>query len=237
MEIINLGSTLFNNYLLRFDSGAILIDAGFKVDYKTFCAKLAKKGVAITELKYIVLTHVHNDHISYLEELLNNTSIIPIMHSKAKERLLLGKNVLGDNSTILSRILSILSKVTGQSNAPFPKIEINDNAILCDNDSGFLKEKGFPLSIITLSGHTPDSIAILTDTGELFCGDMFINGFPALYRFTYLIESLEEYQKSWQKAIALPCKTVYPSHGKTFPHTDISKYQPKANNIKLRQNI
>lgn len=144
MKILNLGNTLFNNYLLSFENGSILIDAGYNTDYQTFCEKLEKTGVKLDELKYLVLTHVHNDHISYLKELLNNTSIVPIMHSEAKERLIVGRNILGDNSNLLSRILSMITKALGKSNEPFEEVEITSEAILCDEDSTFLKEKGFP---------------------------------------------------------------------------------------------
>lgn len=236
MQIINLGVTLFNNYLLKFDNGCILIDAGYTTTYQQFLEKLSKNNISLEEIKYVVITHVHNDHIGYLKELLENTMVVPIVHSLAEGRLMEGRNRLGDNSGALSRFLSMLTKLTGKSNEAWEPINLDDRVILAENAPQYLKEKGFPLTLVTLPGHTPDSIGLISDDGILFCGDMFINGFPAIHRKTFLIENLEDYIKSWKEVIKLSPICIYPGHGKKFLFQDVVRYEHKAEKIKLWKN-
>ncbi|MDD4120675.1 MAG: MBL fold metallo-hydrolase [Clostridia bacterium] len=236
MEIINLGVTLFNNYLLKFEKGCVLLDAGYTTDYPTFLKKIEKAGVKIEDIKYLVLTHVHNDHIGYMKDLLENTSIVPILHEEAEGRLLEGKNRLGDCSGFLSRCLSFLSKVSGKSGETWEPITLDDRKVYANKDNDYLKKQGFPLTIVELPGHTPDNIGLLTDEGSLFSGDMTINGFPARHRKTFLIENLEEYKTSWKKIIDLNPHTIIPCHGKKFPISDMKKYHGKVETIKLWNN-
>ncbi|MDD4316366.1 MAG: MBL fold metallo-hydrolase [Clostridia bacterium] len=234
MNIINLGNTMFRNYLLQFDNGCILIDAGYKTSYSAFLKKLGEVGIELSDIKYIFLTHVHNDHISYLKELLE-AGVPIILHSHAKGRLLRGQNVLGDCSTFLSKFFSVLTKLTGKSNERWQEINAED-AIVCDGKADILRENGFPLSIVELPGHTPDTIGLMTDDGKLFCGDMTMNCFPAIKRKTLLIEDIDKYKQSWQKIIELTPLTLYPCHGKPFPVDDMVRYQPEVNNLILWRN-
>lgn len=236
MQIINLGVTLFNNYLLKFDNGCILIDAGYTTTYQQFLEKLSKNNISLEEIKYVVITHVHNDHIGYLKDLLENTMVVPIVHSLAEGRLMEGRNRLGDNSGALSRFLSVLTKLTGKSNETWSPIPLDDRKVFGDIEPLYLKNQGFPLTIVELPGHTPDNIGLLTDEGYLFSGDMTINGFPAIHRKTFLIENLEEYKTSWKKIIDLNPHTIIPCHGKSFPISDMKKYQGKVDKIKLWKN-
>lgn len=234
MNIINLGNTMFRNYLLQFDNGCILIDAGYKTSYSAFLKKLGEAGIELIDIKYIFLTHVHNDHISYLKELLE-AGVPIILHSHAKGRLQRGQNVLGDCSTFLSKFFSVLTKLTGKSNERWSEINAED-AIVCDGKADILRENGFPLSIVELPGHTPDTIGLMTDDGKLFCGDMTMNCFPAIKRKTLLIEDIDKYKQSWQKIIELTPLTLYPCHGKPFPVDDMVRYQPEVNNLILWRN-
>lgn len=234
MNIINLGNTMFNNYLLQFENGCILIDAGYNTGFEKFLDKLGSVGIELGDIKYIFLTHVHNDHISYLKELLDS-GIKLIIHSQAKGRLLKGQNVLGDCSTLISKVFSLLTKWTGKSEGKWTPIDAAD-ALLCDGKAGLLKEQGFPLTIVELPGHTPDTIGLLTDDGKLFCGDMTMNGFPARQRKTLLVEDVDQYRQSWQKIIELDPLTLYPCHGRPFPIDDMVKYQPAVNDLILWRN-
>ena len=236
MEIKNLGNNAFANYILQFENGSILIDAGYATNFNKFQRKLEKNNIDIKDIKYMFLTHVHNDHISYLKELAEKTDIMLIMNKKAKDRLLRGSNVLGDATSKISKIFSILTKLTGQSTKKFPSIDVSNNTIFVDNNSKFFKDNGFPLSIITLEGHTPDSIGLVTDTGEIFCGDACINNFPAKKRQTLLIEDLEKYKDSWKKMINLNARIIYPGHGKPFLANDLLKFKNDLNEMKLYKN-
>jgi len=87
-------------------------------------------------------------------------------------------------------------------------------------------EQGIPLKILALPGHTSDSIGLLTEDGELFCGDAAMNGFPSVKRKIIWIENPDDYRNSWDKMIETGAGRIYPSHGRPFPSADLEKYRP-----------
>jgi glyoxylase-like metal-dependent hydrolase (beta-lactamase superfamily II) len=84
-----------------------------------------------------------------------------------------------------------------------------------------------------LPGHTADSIGVLAE-GDLFCGDAAMNGFPSIKRTTILIENLKDYAGSWDIMMRSNAKTIYPSHGKPFPVSDLIRFRKFVDGITLQ---
>ena len=96
--IYNLGNRAVNNYLVSYDEGYILIDTGYEGGVARFQKKLKKANVAPNEIKYIFLTHAHDDHAGFLNEVLAVTDAKVILHPKAVEGLKRGQNSMENNS-------------------------------------------------------------------------------------------------------------------------------------------
>ena len=92
MEIINIGNTFYTNYVLRFEKNVILIDCGYNCSYEKFLKKINKLGIAVEDIKVVLITHVHQDHVSYLEELLNHINPTIIVGKEAIELLKKGED-------------------------------------------------------------------------------------------------------------------------------------------------
>ena len=73
MTIINLGTRVVNNYLISSESGWILIDTGYAGGFAHFQKRLARYGVHPEEIRYVFLTHAHDDHAGFLNEVLAAT--------------------------------------------------------------------------------------------------------------------------------------------------------------------
>lgn len=223
MKIYNLGSTAFTNYLLVFKEGAVLVDAGFNVTYSQFLSKLNRLNVEIKSIKYVVLTHVHADHISYLQDLLKNNDITVIAGVCAREKILIGQDVIKYFSSKISKFFSNLStflKITPAKWKPFDldsfKIKTVDTT-----DSETLRE--FGLKLISLKGHTIDSIGIILDDRIAFVGDHLMSIYPAKHLVPLLIEDLEGYKKSNEDLIGVAPKIIYMGHGKAKTFKDLLK--------------
>ena len=82
-------------------------------------------------------------------------------------------------------------------------------------DEGFdLSAYGFPLRVVSLPAHSKGSIGLLAETGDLFCGDLFVNEKkPAL---NDLFMDPAATRTSVDKLVALGVGCVYPSHGGPF---------------------
>ena len=236
MEIINIGNKIVNNYLIKTSKGYIVIDTGYPGTYDRFKKFLARNCISHEEIKFIFITHVHDDHIGFLNELIADTDAILIMHKDSPRRLLLGHNeYIGGCSGILAKLCVKGMKIAGNRKHTFPIVEVDSNVILWDGIHQFFRQIGLDLDIITLSGHTGDSIGLLTNDGILLCGDACMNGFPSIKRTIIWIENLEEYKKSWDIMIKSSAKVLFPSHGKPFQKNDLVKYRSSLNRVRLHK--
>ena len=93
MKIYNLGNRVVNNYLVSLDEdGYVLIDTGYADGFKGFTKKLEETGVTPKEIKYVFLTHAHDDHAGFLNDVLAITDAKVILHPMAIDRLHRGQN-------------------------------------------------------------------------------------------------------------------------------------------------
>ena len=234
--VYNLGNRVVNNYLVSLDDGGyVLIDTGYAENYPAFRKRLEKTGVSSKEIEYIFLTHAHDDHAGFLNEVLAITDAKVILHPKAIDRLLEGQNSFKGGCSsrpawLFCQILALFGK--GEHKYPPLKKEYLDRLITIDSPA--FMALSLPFEVIETPGHTADHISMLKD-GILFCGDAAMNGFPSIKRTIIWIENLDDYRHSWEKMIELNPTLVYPAHGKPFPTSDLKKYQNHLD--KIRKNL
>jgi len=77
MEIINVGNFMVNNYIIKTSKGYIVVDTGYAGNFNRFCKRLKEHGIALEEIKFIFITHAHDDHVGFLNELIRNTDSLP----------------------------------------------------------------------------------------------------------------------------------------------------------------
>ncbi len=236
MEIINLGNIVLNNYLLRILSKNILIDTGYPKGFELFKRKLLRHNISLSDIDYIVLTHAHDDHAGFLNELIEISKAKLVLHKKSIERLMIGHNEwIGGCSGNIAKYFFLLMGLLGKSKHEYPKVQVKENYVVFDGYNQPLEEDGLPLKIVELPGHTADSIGILFNNEMIFCGDAAMNGFPSINRNIIWIEDRESYIRSWDKMISLDVKKIFPSHGKPFESFDLVRYKRKLDKIKLRK--
>lgn len=56
-----------NCYLVEAEGGPVLVDACFPGDYDAFKAALAETGHALTDLRAVLITHAHIDHLGFAD--------------------------------------------------------------------------------------------------------------------------------------------------------------------------
>ena len=232
--ICNLGNRVVNNCLVSLDGGGyVLIDTGYAEHFPAFRKRLEKIGVSPKEIKYVFLTHAHDDHAGFLNEVLGITDARVILHPKAVDGLLKGQNSFeGGCSSRLAWIFCQILALFGKGGHKYPPLKKEYLDRLVTIDSSAFKTLSLPFKVIGTPGHTADHISMLKD-GILFCGDAAMNGFPSIKRTIIWIEDLEQYRQSWARMIALNPIMIYPAHGKPFPTSDLKKYQGHLNNIRL----
>lgn len=225
IKIREIGGYLVRNYILETPLGLIVIDTGYPGGYKKFIKRFEKRW-RLSDIKYIFLTHHHDDHTGFLGKLLSVTDAKVILHYKTLEFLPTGKNHLSENGGFSTRFAALFNRIDKE--LVFSPVEPEkERAIVInsENDRVF-EDLGLPIKILFLYGHTMDSMGLLlTDTGELLCGDAAMNAFISKARHALVIDDVEEFGKSWDKMLSYNPKRIYPAHGNPFAPGDLVKYR------------
>jgi glyoxylase-like metal-dependent hydrolase (beta-lactamase superfamily II) len=235
MKIINLGNIVANNFLVSINDKTLLIDTGYEHNFKQFCKKMKKNSIGLDQIDYIFLTHAHDDHAGFLNELLHHTSAKVILHPLAIERLREGRHLFdGGCSTRRAWLFCQAMALAGNSEHIFPIVEnqFEERYITTGSEAVRETEKMLSAKIIETPGHTSCSISLLFDNGILFCGDAAMNGFPSTKRATIWIGNGAQYCKSWETIISLKPRVIYPGHGKSFLPNDLVKYIDQVRSFK-----
>ena len=118
MKIYNLKNRIANNYLISLDGGGyVLVDTGYVEGYGNFQQRLGETGVSPNDIRYVFLTHAHDDHAGFLNEVLAITDARVILHPMAIERLLKGQNpFIGGCSSRLAWLFCQILKLFGRMN-------------------------------------------------------------------------------------------------------------------------
>ena len=200
-----------NCYLVTTDTGFVLIDTGFSKNREDIEKELESAGCIPGTLKLIVLTHGDFDHSgngAYLREKYGTKIAMHIGDEGMVEK---GDLFYNRNANFLMRIMGklmlfFLRTSLKKNNRFTPDIYVEDGY----DFSTF----GFNARVIYIPGHSKGSIGVLTNTGDLFCGDLLQNTKePAK---NSMIVNDEAFHESVEKLKQLKINIAYPGHGKSF---------------------
>lgn len=215
-------------YLLKCIDGYLLIDVYYPGYYAQFENKLARKGIAASEIKYLLLTHHHDDHAGFAADLVRNTGCRVIAHRNALSALKQGKSE--DNggkpfNRCLQIVLTLYALFHREWNFPSLTLTERDIVIEDDNDE-FLKRIGIDGAILHTPGHSRDSISVLLSDGSVFVGDAAMNflRWTGVGNRPIYVDDIKTVYKSWRKLREHGARVIYPSHGKPFPVTKLDKW-------------
>ena len=236
--IYNAGNRIMNTYVYQTSVGYIMVDTGYEHSLVSVEKKLNKQGIKLSDIKYVFLTHAHDDHAGFLNELLGkNTDLKVIMSEKAMLTWKHGQNSFdGGCSTMFAWIFCKLMGLVGKSEHRFPPIEdrYNDRFIEITEENKNELESMLEGEILFTPGHTSDSISLKLGN-IIFCGDAAMNGLPSSKKLIIWIENITDFERSWEQLLLTDAETIYPAHGKPFPKSDLAKYKSVIPKIKLRK--
>ncbi len=232
IRIHDIGNYMLRNYLLETPQGWIALDSGYAGGDFAYFNRL-KRYTPPDGLRYVFLTHAHNDHAGFLGELVAQSGAKLVVSQASLPRLATGENMLPEGTGFTSRFGVALSAMMKRSS--FPPVLPDASAIILNSeaDQPFLAA-GLPIRVVFLPGHTVDSIGLfLEETRELLCGDAASNAIIAPARRAILIEDVPAFAQSWDKILALNPSRIYPSHGNPFAPEDLTRYRDQLENLKL----
>ena len=198
-----------NVFLLDTPDGLVLIDAGFPDRAPAILGALRELGRAPDDLRHIVLTHAHPDHIGSLAALVAATGAQTWMHALDAPIAERGSGFRPMRAApgLLSRLLFLL---VWRRDATVRPARI-DHLV---EDGDVLPLAG-GLTVMHAPGHCAGQVALLwRDRGVLFAGDACSNvlglGGPIGY------EDLEEGQRSQERLAGLDFQIACFGHGRAI---------------------
>ena len=198
-----------------------MVDGGMPNKLRVFRRKLGRLYIHPEDIKLMVLTHSHFDHVGSAKAISEFTGAKVLIHEIERPFLenrefamIKGIDLWG--KITLKVLLPILRRI------PFPQAKAD---IYINEKEYPLYEYGIDGKILHTPGHTQGSISVLLDTGEAFVGCLAHNGLPFRQNpgFPIYAQDINVVKESWRLLIDKGAKIIFPGHGNPFPVDIIRK--------------
>ncbi|MGD0275783.1 MAG: MBL fold metallo-hydrolase [Syntrophales bacterium] len=211
IKVINL--YFVNAFLIKIKDGYILIDTGLPQQWEKLDEELMSAGCLPGRLKLVIITHGDWDHTGNCATLQEKFKAKIAMHSAdafmAEGYVFLKRKIRSLSRRIFFMFMMLMMRLR-RNKISFNKFK-SDILLANGQDMG---EYGFDAKIIHIPGHTKGSIGILTNEGDLFAGDTFVDRRKP--DSAQIIANIQELENSIDMLKKMSIKMVYPGHGKPF---------------------
>ena len=169
-HIRSLGDNIVNSYLIADSGGVTIIDAGVPGYWKLIPGALSEMGHTLDDVRAILLTHGHSDHIGFAERARRERGWQVQVHEldAALARGEVPNPAKGAGSKV--RIGPVLRFLTWSARRGALR-QLHLGAVSTFGDGATLDVPGSP-RVIHVPGHTPGSAALFAEQDKaLFVGD------------------------------------------------------------------
>ncbi len=216
IKIVPIRAGVGNCYLIIKNMESFLIDTGVEGYEKKIISAIASRGLKLSSLKFIFLTHTHYDHAGNAKVLKKVTGASIIVHQSEAHNLSKGYHQIPNGTTTFFRIISTLGKVFLKSRTRF-------NAVIPDitfNDTINLDKFGFEGKIVHTPGHTVGSSSLII-SDYVFAGDSLFNIMGKV--FPPFANDPKGLKQTWKKLLDYRAKYYYPAHGRRLTYEKLQE--------------
>ncbi|HDI61127.1 MAG TPA: MBL fold metallo-hydrolase [Desulfobacteraceae bacterium] len=216
VQRIRLGIT--NCYLMGGPHRWILVDAGARGCHDTFFRKLGRLAIEPGDIRLIVVTHVHFDHVGSLAAIRQRCGCPVAVHVAEASMLKEGRIVLPPGTGPFSRRLIALGRRHPRIVERLYRFDPVVPEIIVEHDldlGGF----GVEARVLHTPGHSAGSLTVLTASGHAAVGDLAFGcrPFGANRHMPPFADSLEAIGEQWLRLAAAGARWIHPGHGWAFP--------------------
>ncbi|MCD6106944.1 MAG: MBL fold metallo-hydrolase [Caldisericaceae bacterium] len=198
-----------NVYLLITGKELALVDSGLSIDAGKIIAQLQEANFSLSNLKTIVLTHAHGDHIGGTAKLTRRSNARVWAYQREVPYIEQTKYL--SHPLVIQRILFWIT-----NHVLFRQLPIKVDRALSNRENIL-----YGLQVIHTPGHTPGSISLYQAKEKiLFCGDALFNINPITGKrglqvsLPIVTANKKEAWESVRKISSLPVEVLLFGHGK-----------------------
>lgn len=174
-----------NTYFIK----GLLIDTDYAGTLSAFYKAIKKNGIEAADIKYILATHYHPDHMGLVGELTELGIKLLLMEHQIE--------YIHYSDKIFYREPRLKYKPIDETKAVI---------IGCEKSRSFLYSMGIQGEIVPTSSHSDDGVAVILDDGNCFVGDLE----PIEYIGAY--ERNQALQDDWKMILSYDPVTIHYGH-------------------------
>ena len=133
----------------------LLIDTDMPGTIAGLFRELKRHGIELKDIQYVLATHYHPDHMGLISELMSHGTRLLLVDKQ--------KEYVHFSDPIFARQKGLNYEAICEDDA---------EVISCDKSRQFLAGLGIAGEIISTESHSADGIALITDDGDCFVGDL-----------------------------------------------------------------
>jgi len=208
-----------NTYLIEASKGLVLVDSGLPGSERRILKAIAKLGKKPSDLKLVLLTHRHLDHIGSAAALKKQTGAKLASHPFEKPYAA-GTLVISAPKarSLYGRIVRKLTTLEYWSLKLFRIIKFQTAHVdLAADEESILDAVGLDGSVLWTPGHTKGSVTLfLNQPSVAIVGDLLRSRRGQLVE-PLLMESIAQTQASVRRVLDFGPEIICPGHGKPLP--------------------
>ena len=204
-----------NAYIVKSGKEAAIIDGGLGSWPERFRTALADNSGALADVRYIMVTHAHYDHVGSVKALKRAyPDALVVAHKNEAANLRAGLSPVPKGTMWFSRPISWLGcRIFRHC------IHFNGFAVDLEVEDSLIRELGgTEIEFFHTPGHTSGSLCLRVGKEAVFVGDTIFHVLPACF-YPPFADLPERLIASWQRIAATGARMIHPGHGRSFSRT------------------
>jgi len=198
---------------------SVLVDTGYRRAASRLFRGLQRAGVRPEDLALILITHGHDDHFGNINRLRELSRAPVAIHRLDADSLRTGIGMALNPRGALGSILKLILPTRRRpSIAGFePEIIIGDELDL--------NPYGLQGRAIWTPGHTPGSVSVVLENGEVIISDLLMGSVMTATAPSIAFWAWDEWKsrESVRKLLDLKPRVLYATHGGPFPPAQVAR--------------
>ena len=212
-----------NTYLVEADRGLVLVDTGWPGSEKQIFKAVAELGRELNDVKLVLLTHRHLDHIGSAAAVKRQTSSVLVSHPFEKPYVagtlvIITPKAWSVYGRIARRVMAIGSSTLKMFRLlKYHPVHVDEAA----DEESILENVGLDGSIVWTPGHTKGSVSLFLNRSKVaIIGDLLRSKRGKLVEPMFM-ENPSQTKASVQRLLDMEVETLCPGHGKPLPTSRI----------------